>query len=88
MAFSEEMRHRINRFGGRGFGKHWPHEHGIPGWTRSWHGYPCLHWFEMGFMPPYDSKQELDLLRAEAGEMEKILCEMRDRIKDLETSNR
>ncbi|UCF88537.1 MAG: hypothetical protein JSV70_09050 [bacterium] len=86
MAISQEVRQRAQRFGVGGFVKHWYHENGMPGWTRSWHGYPCLHMFEMGFMPPYDSKQELDLLRVEAGELEVTLGEIRKRIRELETS--
>jgi hypothetical protein len=41
--------------------------------------------FEMGFMPPYDSKQELDLLRIEAGELEIMLGQIRKRMRELET---
>ena len=84
MAFSEQMRQRVHRFSGGGMGKHWPHETGMPGWTRSWHGYPYLHMLEMGFMPPYDSKQELDLLRVEAGELAIMLGQIRKRIREIE----
>jgi hypothetical protein len=38
----------------------------------------------MGFMPPYDAKQELDLLRIEAGELEIELGQIRRRIRELE----
>ena len=84
MALREEVRERFHRFRGGSFGKHWYHEYGVPGWTRSWHGYPCLHMFEMGFMPPYDSKQELEILRLEAGELETTLGEIRKRIREIE----
>ena len=86
MAFSEDVRQRFHRFRSGGMGGHWSHESGMPGWTRSWHGYPCLHMLEMGFMPPYDAKQELDLLRTEAGDLEIALGEIRKRIRQLETS--
>ena len=85
MALRQEMRQRAYRFGGRGMGKHWPHQSGMPGWTRAWHGYPCLHWSEIGCMPHFDARQELDLLHMEAGELEVVLGEIRKRIQELET---
>ncbi len=84
MALSEEMRQRFHRLRSGGMGEHWFHETGSPGWTRSWHGYPCLHMLEMGFMPPYDLKQELDLLRVEAGELAIMLGQIRKRIREIE----
>ena len=84
MAFREEVRQRFHRFSGWGPGKHWPYEAGMPGWSRPWHGYPCLHWSETGFLPPYDARQELDLLRIEAGELEVILGQIRKRIREIE----
>lgn len=84
MALHEEMRQRLKRFRGMGTGKSWPHETGMPGWSRSWHGYPCLHWLEMGFMPSYDPRQELDMLRIEAGELEVLLGQIRKRIREIE----
>jgi len=35
-------------------------------------------------MPPFDTRQELDLLRMEAGELEIMLGEIRKRIRDIE----
>jgi len=84
MAISEDARQRFHRLRSGGMGGHWPHETGTPGWTRSWHGYPCLHWFEPGFMPPFDTRQELDMLRREAGELEIMLGEIRKRIREIE----
>ena len=84
MAIREQMSQRAHRFGLEGMGKHWLHDTGMPGWTRSWHGYPCLHWFEPGFMPPFDTRQELDMLRREAGELEIMLGEIRKRIREIE----
>ena len=84
MALSQEIRQRVDRFNRGRMEKHWLHEAGMPGWTRSWHGYPCLHWFEMGFMPAFDTRQELDLLRTEAGELEVMLGQIRKRILELE----
>jgi hypothetical protein len=84
MALREDVRQKYHRFRSGGRGEHWFHETGMPGWTRSWHGYPCLHWFEMGFMPPYDTRQELDLLRIEAGELEVLLGQIRKRIREIE----
>ena len=84
MALREDVRQRFDRLRSGGMGKHWPHDASMPGWTRSWHGYPCLHWFEMGFMPPFDTRQELDLLRTEAGELELMLGEVRKRIREIE----
>ena len=84
MAFREEIRQRVHHLRVGGMGGHWPHKTGMPGWASSWHGYPCLHWSEMGFIPPYDLKQELDLLRVEAGELEIELGQIRRRIRELE----
>jgi hypothetical protein len=84
MALGEDIRHRYDRFRSGSSGEHWYHETGVPGWTRPWHGYPCLHWFEPGFMPPYDARQELDLLRTEAGELEVLLGQIRKRIREIE----
>jgi hypothetical protein len=39
----------------------------------------------MGFMPQFDTRQELDLLRTEAGELEVMLGQIRKRILELET---
>jgi hypothetical protein len=88
MAFRDEMRQRFHRFSSESKEKHWPHETGMPGWTRSWHGYPCLHMLEMGFMPPYDLKQELDLLRVEAGELAIMLGQIRKRIREIEVKTK
>jgi len=84
MALREEMRQRVHRFGSGGMGRHWPHDTGLPGWTRTWHGYPCLHWSEIGCMPRFDTRQELDLLRTEAGELEIMLGDIRKRIREIE----
>lgn len=84
MALREDMRQRVDRFSRGRTEKHWPHEYGMPGWTRAWHGYPCLHWSEMGCMPQFDTRQELDLLRTEAGELEVMLGQIRKRILQLE----
>jgi len=84
VAFRQEIRQRFHRFGREGAGRHWPHEEGMPGWSRSWHGYPCLHWSEMGFMPGFDTRQELDMLRAEAGDLEIMLGDIRRRIREIE----
>jgi hypothetical protein len=35
-------------------------------------------------MPPYDARQELDLLRTEAGELEVLLGQIRKRIREIE----
>lgn len=35
-------------------------------------------------MPPFDTRQELDLLRTEAGELEMMLGEIRKRIREIE----
>jgi hypothetical protein len=35
-------------------------------------------------MPPFDTRQELDLLRMEAGELEIMLGEIRKRIREIE----
>lgn len=64
---------------------HWLYESGVPGWTRTEGGYPCLHWADMHFPRIYDKRHELDLLIWEAGELEKSLAEVRDRIKELDT---
>lgn len=84
MALSDSVRERLHRYRGKGMGGHWFHETGMPGWASSWNGYPCLHMCEMGFMPPYDARQELDLLRTEAGELEVMLGQIRKRIRELE----
>lgn len=85
MAMREEMRHRVDRFRGEG---HWFHDSGMPGWSRPRHGYPCLHMYEMGFLPPYDVRQELDLLRTEARELESYLTDVRLRIRELEDAKK
>lgn len=84
MAFREDVRQRFHRFSGSRVGSHRSHESVMPGWSRPWHGYPCLHWFEMGFMPSYDARQELDMLRVEAGQLEVMLGQIRKRIRELE----
>lgn len=88
MAFREDIRQRFHRFSSGGFGKHWLHESGMPGWSRSWHGDPCLHWSEMGFMPRFDTRQELDMLRIEAGELEIMLGVIRKRIREIEVARK
>jgi hypothetical protein len=35
-------------------------------------------------MPPFDNRQELDMLRIEAGELEIMLGEIRKRIREIE----
>lgn len=85
MAIMEVMGKGIYRFGGGRRAGHRFHEAGMPGWTRMWHGYPCLHWSEMGYQPPFDRKQELEMLREEAVEIEGILRSVRERIGELET---
>jgi hypothetical protein len=42
----------------------------------------------MGFMPPYDLKQELDLLRVEAGELAIMLGQVRKRIREIEVKTK
>ncbi|MDT8366429.1 MAG: hypothetical protein RRA15_08040 [bacterium] len=84
MAIREEMRQGFHRFSSGSKGKHWAHENGMYGWTRSWHGYPCLHWSEVGCMPRFDARQELDLLRVEAGELAIMLGQIRKRTREIE----
>ena len=84
MALREDVRERFHRYSGGRKEKHWPHEAGMPGWTRSWHGYPCLHWSEVGCMPRFDARQELDLLRIEAGVLEVMLGQIRKRTREIE----
>ena len=69
---------------GRAMG-HWFHEEGMPGWTRAWHGYPYLHWSEVGFTPRYDKRQELEVLREEAKDLESALQRVRERIGELQS---
>lgn len=74
-----------SRWFGPGRGKrHWFYETGVPGWTRSWHGYPCMHFAESTFPPVFDRRQELELLREEAWELERTLEDIRGSIKKLE----
>ncbi len=84
MAFREDVRHRVHRFGEGARIRHWFHEEGMPGWTRIRGGYPCLHWSEMGYTPAFDAAQELSMLRDEADELEMILRDIRERILMLE----
>jgi len=88
MAFGEKIRQRVHRFSVKGTGKHWYHEAGMPGWSRAWHGHPCLHWSEMGFTPHFDTRQELDMLRIEAGELEIMLGAIRKRIREIEVARK
>lgn len=71
---------------GRGFKHaHWLYESGVPGWTRTEGGYPCLHWADVHFPMIYDKRHELHMLMWEAEELERSLAEVRDRIRELDT---
>jgi hypothetical protein len=84
MAIRERLESGSRWFGsGRGR-RHWLYEAGVPGWTRTWHGYPCLHFAETTFPPVFDRKQELELLRDEARELERTLEDIREDIVRLE----
>ena len=88
MALRERMGEGIRRHGPGPRMRHWYHEEGMPGWTRVWHGYPCMHFADFNCPPVYDSRQELDLLREEASELERILGSVRSRIDELETKKK
>ena len=84
MALSNSIRHMGEVLGHGLRRRHWFDERGVPGWTRTEGGYPCLHWADMHIPVPYDEGHEVRLLKKEAEELEVALIEVRARIRELE----